>query len=146
MDTSLIKVYEVFPSLIKQQEVFISLIKFLSSCHCPNAKNTLKTILACAVRPCVCRRFSDFRLSRYFGLFGLSDFETSPVYLPWFRMSENFAKLTENFPENRNIRNMLKLSKMIEIFGLFRIFRKSGRPSYTFCQNTYIPKMHSKPS
>ena len=75
--------------------------------------------------------------------------ETSPVYLPWFRMSENFAKLTENFPENRNIRNMSKLSKMIGIFGifgLFRIFRKSGRPSHTFCQNTYIPKTHSKPS
>ena len=52
-----------------------------------------------ALRPCIWEKISDFRFSRYFGLFGLSDFETSPVQDPCFRMSETFAKLTENFPE-----------------------------------------------
>ena len=62
----------------------------------------------------------------------VSTVENRPVYVPWFRMSENFAKLTENFPENRNIQNMSKLSKMVEIVENDQNFwTYKQRPSYT---------------
>ena len=48
------------------------------------------------VRPCVWEKILAFQLSRYFGFPGISKSETSPVYGSEFRMSENFAKLTEN--------------------------------------------------
>ena len=85
--------------------------------------------LKCLLRPCVWKKISAFRLSRYFGFPGISKSETSPVYGSEFRKSENFAKLTENFPKNayrkylpkiyRNFRNM---SKMLKIY---RDFQKS---------------------
>ena len=56
----------------------------------------------------------------------ISMVKNRPVQDPCFRMSETFAKLTKNFPENkvrnpcpkiyRNFRNILKLSKMIKNF------------------------------
>ena len=51
------------------------------------------------LRPCVCQKFLAFQLSRYFNLTGIPTVKTSPIYLPWFRMSKNFAKLTNNLTE-----------------------------------------------
>ena len=79
------------------------------------------------LRPCVWQKISAFRLSRYFDIVRLSTVETSPVQDPCFRMSENFAKLTDIPEIYRNFRNMSKLSKMIKNFEN----RRSPSKGYT---------------
>ena len=88
------------------------------------------------------RMLEIFGLSRYFGLFGLSDFETSPVQDPWFQMSKNFAKLTKNLTKNK-VRNpcpkIIKNSENSSLNSFFLLFPVNFDYSHiwpSFCQNT----------
>ena len=51
-------------------------------------------LAASVLRPCVCRKFSAFRLSRYFDLTGISTVETVP------KIQSFFSQKAVHFPEN----------------------------------------------
>ena len=97
---------------------------------------TVKSRYKSELRPCVCRKFSAFRLSRYFDIVQLSTIKTGPKENRGFERPKILPNLPKIFPKIEvrnpcskkywNFRNMSKLSKMIEIFGLFRIFRNKN--------------------
>ena len=71
------------------------------------------------LRSCVCQIFLAFWLSRYVRFPGISTSETNPVYLPWFRMSKKFVKLTENLTETtESTGKSWNYQKYTGIFGI----------------------------
>ena len=146
-------------------------IDFFSTRNTPQLWRNLhlKLPLSCSpafsLRPCVCQKILVFRESQKSKVESqiVSTVKNRPklsrLYFA-FNFRESVTETTETLTKNayqkylpkiyRNFRNMSKLSKMIKIFEktvhISDVRPYKRRPSYTFCQITYIPKTHSKPS
>ena len=93
------------------------------------------------LRPYISQKISAFWLSRVSTL--AKTVKTSPVYLPWFQRSKNFAKLTKNLTKIMEFSTYVKNSSIFLTFLTFDFicwkltvhFWHFGKIFSKFCKN-----------